>query len=172
MLLTAISLTAGRAETSFEQPVLITSAGQSAEVQMASVLAKRAGLDYTLVKLAQPADLEQKKTLVLSIGASMKGLGAAGLDMAQENARVNALIETAEAGGIPVLGFHLGGKARRGQLTDDLAEALVPKVALMIVVESGNEDGFFTNLCREHGVPLIEVERAPDALAPFQAAFR
>jgi len=67
-----------------EQPLLITSAGQSAEVQLAAVLAKRAELDYTLAKLATSEDLSGKKTLVLSLGASLKGLGAAGLDVAQE----------------------------------------------------------------------------------------
>ena len=68
----------------FEQPLLITSAGQSAEVQLASVLAKRAGLTYSLSKLATGQDLGESKTLALVIGASLKGLGAAGLDIDQE----------------------------------------------------------------------------------------
>jgi hypothetical protein len=156
----------------FQQPALLTSAGQSAEVQMVSVLAKRAGLDFSLVKLAQPEDLDQRKTLMVSIGASLKGLGAAGLDMAQETARVNALLEAASTQNIPLLALHLGGESRRGQLTDDLAAALIPKAALVIVVKSGNQDGFFTTLCEQHGVTLIEVERAPDALQPLQEAFQ
>ncbi len=73
----------------FEQPLLITSAGQNAEVQIAAVLAKRAGLNYTLAKLAGPNDLAGQKTLVLVLGASLKGLGAAGLDMNKESRRVD-----------------------------------------------------------------------------------
>jgi hypothetical protein len=78
------ALPAGCQETTegiFEQPLLITSAGQNAEVQIVAVLAKRAGLNYTLSKQATPAELENIKTLVLVLGASLKGLGAAGLDM-------------------------------------------------------------------------------------------
>lgn len=157
---------------SFEQPALLTSAGQSAEVQLASVLAKRAGLTFSLVKLAQPEDLDGNKTLALSIGASMKGLGAAGLDIDQEKLRVRALLDAAATRGIPVLALHLGGNARRGQLTDDLAAELLPSAALLIVVKSGNEDGFFSGLCERHNVPLLEVERASDALQPFKAAFK
>src|SRR4030042_3996863 len=67
----------------FEQPLLITSAGQNAEVQIAAVLAKRAGLSYTLSKQATAADLKNMKTLVLVLGTSLKGLGAAGLDVDQ-----------------------------------------------------------------------------------------
>ena len=39
----------------FEPPLLITSAGQSPDVQLAVVLAKRAGIEYTLAKLATAA---------------------------------------------------------------------------------------------------------------------
>src|SRR4030042_2091354 len=79
-------------EEIFEQPLLITSAGQNAEVQIAAVLAKRAGLNYTLSKQATAADLESMKTLVLVLGTSLKGLGAAGLDVDTERERVSALL--------------------------------------------------------------------------------
>ena len=79
--------------TRFDLPLLITSAGQSAEVQLASVLAKRAGLDYSMVKMASAEDLSNVKTLALVIGASLKGLGAAGLDVAQEKERVSSLVK-------------------------------------------------------------------------------
>ncbi|HUU37840.1 MAG TPA: DUF6305 family protein, partial [Candidatus Desulfaltia sp.] len=61
-----LSIPANGQETTgiFEQPLLITSAGQNAEVQIAAVLAKRAGLDYFLSKRATPEDLETVKTLV------------------------------------------------------------------------------------------------------------
>jgi len=68
----------------FEQPLLIISAGQSAEVQIASVLAKKAGLSSVLAKVATAKDLQGVKSLVLVIGVSLKGLGAAGLDVSKE----------------------------------------------------------------------------------------
>lgn len=156
----------------FEQPLLITSAGQSAEVQLASVLAKRASLDFKLSKLANPADLENIKTLVLVLGISMKGLGAAGLDLAKEKERISTLIKEAEKKKIPILFLHLGGEARRGQLSDELITSFLPYGKMVIVVKSGNKDKLFNRICNENNIPLIDVEKTVDALAPFKGAFK
>ncbi len=160
------------AETAqFEQPLLITSAGQSAEVQLAAVLAKRATLDYTLSKLATAQELHGNKTLVLSLGASLKGLGAAGLDVAQEKGRVEELLAAARKLEVPVICMHLGGEARRGQLTDDFISTFLPHAKMAIVVKSGNKDGLFSTLCEQNNITLIEVERAVDALQPLGEIF-
>jgi hypothetical protein len=156
----------------FEQPLLITSAGQNAEVQIAAVLAKRAGLSYTLSKLATAKDLENTKTLVLVMGASLKGLGAAGLDMDKERDRVTTLVSEAQKRNVPLLCLHLGGESRRGQQTDELISEFLPLAKLAIVVKSGNSDGIFTKICREKNIPLIEVEKTVDALASLQKAFK
>jgi hypothetical protein len=160
------------AETAqFEQPLLITSAGQSAEVQLAAVLAKRAKLEYSLSKLATSQELQEAKTLVLSLGASLKGLGAAGLDVAQEKGRVEELLAAARKHEIPVICMHLGGESRRGQLSDDFISSFLPHAKVAIVVKSGNKDGFFSTLCEQSKISLIEVERAADALQPLTEFF-
>lgn len=156
----------------FEQPILITSAGQSAEVQIASVLAKRAGLSATLSKAAFANELEGIKTLVLVLGVSLKGLGAAGLDLSQETNRVQILVDDAQRKNIPILCLHLGGETRRGQLTDELINTFLPFSKMAIVVESGNKDGLFTSICKENHIPLIVVERAVDTLQPLKKAFK
>lgn len=155
----------------FHQPVLITSAGQSAEVQMASVLAKRAELDFALSKMAAAEDLEGKKTVCLVIGVSLKGLGAAGLDMTQEKARVISLLEAAKKKSIPVLCLHLGGEQRRGQQSDTMIKECLPYAQMAIVVKSGNQDALFNSICDAEGIPLIEVERTVDVLEPLKEAF-
>jgi hypothetical protein len=155
----------------FEQQMLITSAGQNAEVQIAAVLAKRAGLDYSLNKLAAPDDLEAVKTLVIVLGTSLKGLGAAGLDMNKERARILELTASAQKKHILILCLHLGGEARRGQQTDDLVSEILPLARMLIVVKSGDSDGFFSRLCRQSTIPLVEVEKAADAQIPLQKAF-
>jgi len=169
----ALPLQEKRAPSSiFEQPLLITSAGQSAEVQLASVLAKRAGLDAKLSKLATPADLENMKTLVLVLGVSMKGLGAAGLDLAKEKERITTLIKETEKKKIPILFLHLGGEARRGQISDELITSFLPYGKMLIVTKSGNKDNLFNRICDQNNIPLIEVERTVDALTPFKEAFK
>jgi hypothetical protein len=156
----------------FEQPLLITSAGQNAEVQIAAVLAKRAGLDFSLSKQAVAADLTNMKTLVLVLGTSLKGLGAAGLDLDKERERVIGLLSAAQKNQVPLLCLHLGGEARRGQQSDDLIAEILPSAKMLIVVKTGNSDGFFSKLCQSNNIPLIEVERTADAQAPLQTAFK
>jgi len=161
-----------KTEAIFDQPLLITSAGQSAEVQLASILAKRAGLTYTLSKIATENDLGNMKTLVLVFGASMKGLGAAGLDVTKEKERIKKLIDEAKKKGISILGLHLGGESRRGKLTDELINDFLPGAKMAIVVKSGNKDGIFTSICQEHDIPLVEVEKTVSALEPFRKSFK
>jgi len=156
----------------FELPNLITSVGQSADVQMASVLAKRAGVNSELKKTAAAQDLEGVKTLTLVLGASLKGLGAAGIDVDQERERVRTLIEEAKKRGIPILCLHLGGEARRGQLTDQLITEFLPFSQMAIIVKSGNFDGMFSKLCEGKNIPLVEVEKTVDALTPLKNAFQ
>ncbi len=155
----------------FSPPALITSAGQNAEVQMVAVLAKRAGISHTLNKVATAEDLSGINSLLLVLGASMKGLGAAGLDTTKEMERVKGLVAAAEEKKIPILCLHLGGEERRGAQSDEFIKAFLPKASLAIVVKSGNKDGFLTRLCQENGIPLVEVEKTVEALEPLKIAF-
>jgi hypothetical protein len=155
-----------------EQPLLITSVGQSADVQIAGVLAKKAGLAATLSKAASEEELGNIRTLVLVIGVSMKGLGAAGLDLDQETSRVNRLIDAAQNQNISLLCLHLGGEARRGTLSDQLLTTFLPFARMVIVVKSGNKDGLFTRICGEENIPLLELERTLDAVDPLKTLFQ
>jgi hypothetical protein len=155
----------------FETPLLLTSAGQSADVSLAATLARRGGLPATLAKAAEGKDLAGYKTLVLVLGASMKGLGAAGLDTAKEKNRVRALLAAAKSLSMPVLCLHLGGEQRRGELTDEMIKEFLPSARMAIVVASGDKDGLFARICREKAIPLKVVEKTLDAVEPLKAAF-
>src|SRR5512136_1188594 len=167
----AASSTAGEGPV-FEAPLLLTSAGQSPDVQIAAVLAKRAGIDHTLVKLATAKDLAGVKTLGLVVGASLKGLGAAGIDMAKEKARVQALLAEAAKKGIPVLFLHLGGDQRRGELTDAMVAAYLPAAKMAVIVKSADADGLFSRISKERAIPLVAVEKTTDAAAVLKGAFK
>jgi hypothetical protein len=168
----AALLAAQGTSPAFDSPLLITSAGQSADVSLASTLARKAGLEATLAKTATGQDLAGRKTLVLVLGASMKGLGAAGIDTAKEKERVRGLLAEAKARGIPVLALHLGGEQRRGELTDDLIREFLPAAKMAIVVASGDKDGLFARICRDKGIVLKTVDKTLDAVEPLRAAFR
>lgn len=164
---------AASAQVVFETPGLITSAGQSSDVAIVKVMLNtqlKLGLDYK--PLAQPADLVGMKTLVVSVGASTKGLGAAGLDMDKEIARTTALLKAAKAAGVKVLVMHTGGEARRGKTSNDLIRVVMPQADYVVVVAAGNKDKLFTTLGAKQSVPVMEVAKVAEAGNAVRAVFK
>jgi len=155
----------------FNPPVLITSAGQSGDAPIANMLFKKAEIAAAFEKMATEKNLDGPKTLVLVLGASMKGLGAAGLDAAKENARITGLIAAARKKGVSILCLHVGGESRRGDLTDEMIASYLPAAKAAIVVKSGNKDGIFTKISKEKNIPLREVEKTLEAVEPLKKLF-
>jgi hypothetical protein len=166
-----LSMAGDQTEIIFNEPLLLTSAGQSPEIQLAAVLAKRAGLKYQLAPLANANDLGEIRTLGLVVGASLKGLGAAGIDMNKEKARVKGLLEEAVKKKIPVLFLHLGGDQRRGELTDALVAEYLPRAKLAVILKSADNDGLFTKICQEHKIPLAAVDKTAEVAEVLKNIF-
>lgn len=155
----------------YEQPILITSAGQSADVSLAGTLMKKLNLNFKVVNLAKESDLNGIKTLIVVPGFSSKGLGAAGISREQELDRVKLIIKAAKDKGIKLVMLHLGGKARRGAQSDDLCQLAANASSMMIVVKQGDEDQFFTKLAAQRKVPIKVIDKMADALTPLKEAF-
>lgn len=160
------------AQPKFQAPVLITSAGQSADVTMAGMLCKRTSIEAKSVPLAAAADLKGIKTLIIVPGFSSKGLGAAGTSREQELERVRDLVAAAREKKIPIVMLHLGGKARRGAQSDDFNLVAAEAAKTMIVVKQGNEDGFFSAISTEKKIPLELVDKIAAVTTPLSAAFK
>ncbi len=154
------------------QPALLTSVGQSADVEMVKVLMTRAKLQFTLDGQIKADKLKASgvKTLVLAIGGSSKGLGAAGISAEAEIDRAKAVIAEAKKLGMKIIGLHVGGEARRGELSDKFIVASVASCDYVIVVSEGNKDGLFDKLCGGK-IPLDKVEKISGGAAPLAAAF-
>lgn len=136
----------GLSGAQFDQPLLITSIGQSADGQMVRVLAQRGGLNFSYDSLAGADAVSGYRTLVLVVGGSSKGLGAAGIDSDQEERRAQALIDGAKSSGAQIIVMHVGGEGRRGELTDRFIRSTAPRADYLIVVADGNADGIFSQL--------------------------
>jgi len=156
----------------FKQPILITSAGQSADVKLAKLLAKKQELNAETKLMAKDADLSGVKTLIIVPGFSSKGLGAAGISQEDEIKRVKALIKKANTLNIPIIMMHLGGVARRGGQSDDFCKISAENSKNMIVVKQGNEDDFFTKIAKAKKIPIKEVNRISDAAVPMGELFK
>ncbi|MDH3252751.1 MAG: DUF6305 family protein [Ignavibacteria bacterium] len=156
----------------FGQPILITSAGQSADILMAATLCKKLRLEAKSVSLAGESDLAGVKTLLVVAGFSSKGLGAAGISREEEMERVKKLLTAARQKGVSILTMHLGGKARRGTQSDDFNRLASEFAQHLIVVQQGNEDAFFTDIAKENVIPIDVVRKVIEAVPPLEKAFR
>ena len=155
----------------FEQPVLISSAGQSADVKLVQMLVQRQKLDTRTVLMATSEDLKGVKTLLIVPGFSSKGLGAAGVSQQQEMERVRLLVEAANSMKIPIVMVHVGGNARRQGQSDAFNRLIAENSKYLIVVKQGDEDGFFSAISKAKGLPLVLVDKISDTEAPIGGLF-
>jgi len=172
ILLLLISIPCAALAQEFRQPVLISSAGQSADVKLVQLLASRETLDAVTKPVATAEDLADAKTLLIVPGFSSKGLGAAGISQEQEMDRVKSLVEAARNKQIPIVLVHVGGNARRKGQSDAFNELVGKNSSHMIVVSQGDEDHFFSAIAKESGIPLDLVENIAAAATPLGALFQ
>lgn len=158
-------------DVDFNQPFLLTSAGQSPDVQMARSLSMRAELDFQFEQVADGTYLEEVESVVFVVGGSSKGLGSAGLDEDEEKERIENLFAEIKERDIPVVGMQLGGAARRGHLSDEFIDLVFPRVDYFIVMEDANEDGKFTEIAEENDIPHMFIEKITDAQEPLAELF-
>lgn len=161
------------AQTRAELPVLITSIGQSPGPVYFRVFMNRLGYDFVFNSLATVEDLAAGhgesgpfKSIIIVTGASGKGMGAAGISIDDELARAGRLIAQAKSLGITVIGAHIEGMERRaqgaapGDNTDELSiDAVCPNADMLLIMEDGNEDGRFTAIATDVGIPIVLFEK-------------
>ena len=157
----------------FQKPGLLTSVGQSSDIVVVKTLLNtrlKMGLDVKT--MAQPEDLAGIKTLLVVLGASTKGMGAAGLNLDKEMDRARALVKTAKDKGIDILALHVGGESRRGKTTSDLSEIVIPSAKYVVVLESGNKDKDFTNIAAKGSAGITEAAKLADVGDAIKALFK
>ncbi|MDP2791736.1 MAG: DUF6305 family protein [Rectinemataceae bacterium] len=156
-----------------EKPAILTAIGQSADFEMVKVLLTRNKIPFTADTLVKAENLDgTAKTLILVVGASSKGLGAAGISAEAELARTKALLKRAKELNMSIITAHVGGAARRGAMSETLIVPCMASSDYAIVVAAGNEDGFFTKLAEKAKIALAVVERISLVGAPLAAAFK
>jgi hypothetical protein len=148
--------------------VVLTPFGQSPDAMMVKVVLKKLGVDARLEKLLKADELQDEKVLIVVVAGSSKGLGEAGIDKDAEIARMQAVVSAARAKGMKILVMHIGGKGRRGNLTDLFINEAVPMADALIVVEGGNYDGLFTTLTEGSDLEIIPANSVRETEAPLQ----
>lgn len=173
MMIAYLSLLAAHAEPKpFVEPILLTSCGQSADALMMKTLLTKDSLIFSYVPAATAADIAGRGSVLIVVGGSSKGLGAAKISSEEESARALALLNAAREAGIPVLAVHLGGAARRGALSDAFIRLGAENAQHIIVVKGGNEDGMFTAIADQNNIPLQIAETALQVSTLVRALYR
>jgi len=151
-----------------QAPVLVTSCGQSPGPLKLTVFLKKLGIDHVYKTDATAQDVASKKykTLIIVTGASLKGMGAAGVSMKDELTRTAALIDAAKKGGVLLVGAHIEGMARRSQgaeagdnSDEQSIDAVCPRSQLLVIRKDGDEDGRFTAIAKKQNIPMIAFEK-------------
>jgi len=151
------------------QPLLITNAGQGPGGKMARLLVIRSKVveDWTYNAEPLEKDLNEKpyKTLLVVIGSSAKGLGASGITVDDEIARLDRMIKEAKRLGIQIIAAQIEGKARRdnvGGPNERSIDAIAPFADHIIVKKDANTDGRFTKIAQEKEIPLTIIDETID----------
>ena len=192
-----------------QYPVLTTSAGQSTDVETLNIIAEEGGIGYdycdvptveilgdgvgmggresadTGFHVEINTDLEAYpngtpyKTIMFAIGASLKGMGAAGVSMGEELNRTEALIVEARSQGLTIVGAHVEGMDRRaqgaapGDTSDEQSiDAVMPFADVMVIRQDGNADRRFTVISEAQGIPLVLFEKNMEMGDAFGSVFQ
>jgi hypothetical protein len=173
-------------------PVLTTSAGQSNDVNTVNAVLEEAAIKYdycdvptvemvqTGVGLAGKQSAEgfhvesytdlakfpkgtPFKSIVIAIGASLKGMGASGLTTDAEEARVKKIVDLCKKSKIFIIAVHAGGEAARGPAGSDnerMIDAVAPFADYLLVTKDSNKDGRFSKIAEKSKAPLTQVDYA------------
>ena len=161
-----------------EQPVLLTSCGQSPGPLKIKVFLAKLKIDHVYDLQASAGDLAAKKkegkpfkSLIIVTGASLKGMGASKVSIEDELDRAKKLIAEARKQGIKVVGAHVEGMERRaqgaapGDNSDELSiDAVCPQSDLLLVRKDGDEDKRFTAISTGKKIPQVTFEKNMELL--------
>jgi hypothetical protein len=169
-----------------EPPTILTSCGQSPGPTFVKLFLGRLGVEHEMIERATAEDLvaRQKagkpvKSLIIVTGASLKGMGAAGVSMPEELARTAALIAEARKQGITIVGAHVEGMDRRAQgaapgdnSDEQSIDAVMPNSSVMVVRQDGNADRRFSVISDTKKIPLVLFEKNMEMGDAFGKVFR
>ena len=181
---TAFAAINGDEVKTYGTPFLITNAGQGPGGKMARLLVTQTGtltLDTDFFYDSEPGaeghgnlDDMDYSCLVVVIGSTDKGLGASGITIEDELARLEKMVEKAKEIELPIVAVLLE-KDKRSDIPTNANErcidAICPNAEWMVVVADGNTDGRFDALKEEYGIPLTVIDTTLDFTELAKQAF-
>ncbi len=153
-----ISLSVGATAWAAAPNVVVTSSGQALDAFTVKTMLSRAGVENTYDAVIEADALDGTDVLIVAVGASVKGFGAAGITADSEKARTQALLDKAKEEEAQVIAVHIGGSDRRGGLSEQFVTLVSEQADILVVSEEGNSDDYFTRVSQERDVPLVLIK--------------
>ena len=185
---TAFAAVTGDEVQTYDEPILITNAGQGPGGKMSLLLFQQAGIEAQNVNAAdfdptatlgayydsEPVeeDLDASPdgrpygAMFVVIGSTDKGLGASGITIEDELARLDKMVKHAQEIELPIVAVLLEKDKRQEGVPTNANErcidAICPYADWMIVVADGNTDGRFDAFKEENGSLLTVLDTTLD----------
>lgn len=178
-------------------PVLLASAGQCPQIDVLSMVADLAKIKYDVCRMPSVAmlakgvgmdksnkvevntDLKKYpygtpyKSVFVTMGASMKGMGAAGIDADFENKRVEEVMAWFKKQGLFIVGVHIAGEDRRYHyLSEGMIDRVAPYCNLLLIANDSNKDGRFTKISNDKKIQMVLVDTEFDLVDILAQMFK
>ncbi len=145
--------------TAPQYPMYMTTSGQGPDGMMLDILLNKSmGIPVKFDTVLKAENCGDMKTLIFVVGYSGKGMTAASINDAAEEARVKALLELATKNDAYIIIVHMSGTSRRGGSSDKFTALAAATANKLIVIPDSNKDGYFNKMATEKGIPLILVD--------------
>lgn len=117
------------------EPVLITSAGQSFDVYLMKVVLNELGFDVDLQPLASKEEIKNFNQIIVVPGVSFKGLAASGISFDDELQRISGLIEAAERTSCRTTLIYIESFPHNEERTQEILELIAPWSSQIVIYE-------------------------------------
>jgi hypothetical protein len=157
------------------EPAVVTTCGQSPGALMVKMMCDEVKVECAQIDLLKAEQLAgaKFKTLIVTMGTSLKGMGAAGVNVDSELKRTRAVIAEAHKQKLIIVGVQLEGPSRRTDQTDEASiRTVAPESDLLIIRSDVNGDGYFTKVAADKKAPLILIKEALDVKALLPVLFK
>lgn len=160
----------------FEFPLLITCTGQTPDYLTVYNLTRELNIEAVNDPLTPftPRKMQEQgyKTMIVVMGVSLKGLGAAGLNLQRELERCELVFEKARELGIKIIGAHISGEAGRNVIADKFITPFASQCDYLMVLAEGNKDSLFNRIAQENEIPLNVFKAFAELPAIITVLFR
>ena len=114
------------------------------------------------------------KTVVFMMGA-LEEYGIGYMPVYFLKPQITANLEWAKNNGLTIIGMHITGQKDRGTSpqseNEEVIDLVTPYCDMLIVTNSSNYDGRFTDIGEELNIPVLTVEKITDLVPIFRELF-